>query len=167
MSLRKKKKKPFRHRPLPKNKTPEVLGNVPVRGWRERGCRSDWFGGTVVKQMLGVLCGGEGGVGSGGRLTATAVLPPVLQEEVADDHQDHHDADAEEDSNHHLKGTCRGYTNVLGGLLHELWHSMGGQEGARTKAAGEAVMAKRRRGGLATEWSLQNWAQSKEENHVA
>lgn len=50
----------FRHRPVSKNRTPEVLGNAPVLGSRERGCRSDWFGGTAVKQMLSVLCGGEG-----------------------------------------------------------------------------------------------------------
>lgn len=36
-----------------------------------------------------------------------AVLLLFLQEEVANEHQDHHDADPEEHSNHYLKGTCR------------------------------------------------------------
>lgn len=81
--------------------------------WLERDwSRSDWFGGTVVKQMLGVLCGGQRRVGSGGWLAAAAALPSVLQEEVAYDGQNHHDADPKEHSNHHFKGTCRGHTNV-------------------------------------------------------
>lgn len=62
--------------------------------------------------MLGVLCGGQRRVGSGGWLAATAALPSVLQEEVAYDGQNHHDADPKEHSNHHFKGTCRGHTNV-------------------------------------------------------
>lgn len=49
-----------------------------------------------------------------------AVLLSVLQEEVADDRQDHHDADPEEHGNHYLKGTCGGYVNTLEGLLHDL-----------------------------------------------
>lgn len=92
---------------MSKNRTPEVLGSAPLLAWRGRGCRSDWFGGTAVKQTLSVLCGGEGGVGSSGWLMPAAVLP-FLQEEIANDGQDHHDADPEEHSNHYLKGTCRG-----------------------------------------------------------
>lgn len=45
---------------MSKNRTPEVSGSAPVLGWRERARGSDWFGGTAVKEMLGVLCGGEG-----------------------------------------------------------------------------------------------------------
>ena len=99
------KKESSRQRPPSKSKTPEVLGNVPVRGWERDRSRSDWFGGTVIKQMLGVLCGGQGRVGSSGWLAAAAALPSVLQEEVAYDGQNHHDADPKEHSNHHFKGT--------------------------------------------------------------
>lgn len=53
-------------------------------------------------------------------MTAAAVLlPPVLQEEVADDHQDHHDADPKEHGDHYLKGTCGGYMNTLEGQIRE------------------------------------------------